>query len=210
MHQRRKVLEVHLVAYPVARGHHTEVVEGHLGPFEQGVPFCIPFELQFFIELYGVGPAGMICLNGMIYDQIDGDERIDQFRILSQSLDGRSHGCQVRHRCAAGQILQQYSCGYPRDILSRIGRGAPGCDRHDVIVGYRPVVPLPENGFDYDAYGVRHLADVLYDALLLKLPEREYCQFSLGRLDPLLAVSYPHVRYPKGYLRSLYQSLPNR
>ena len=50
--------------------------------------------------------SGEIDLDGVIDDQIDRHERLDDFRIAAKSLHRTPHGREIDHERNAGEILQ--------------------------------------------------------------------------------------------------------
>ena len=77
------------------RGHHAKGFEGLLPPFEKLVTLFIPaeFDLQIFQE--GVGRARAVNLHGVIDDEVDWNERLDDGRVFAQCLNRVAHSGQV-------------------------------------------------------------------------------------------------------------------
>ena len=120
-----QVLQVDLVADSVPRGNRTEVLEGPLGPFEEGVPLLVPLEVQLLVEFEGVVPSGEVGVDGVVDDEVHGDQGVDELRVLAHGLDGVPHGCQVRDRRSSGEVLQQDPCGDPGDVAVGVLFGIP-------------------------------------------------------------------------------------
>ena len=116
MDQGGQILQVDLVADTVSGGHGTEVLEGPLGPLEEGVPLLVPLEIELLVEFERIVPSGEVGVDGVIDDQVDGDQGVDELRVLAHGLDGVPHGCQVGDGSSSGEVLQQDPRGDPGDV----------------------------------------------------------------------------------------------
>ena len=83
-----------------------EVLEGLLGPFEEGVPLLVPLEIELLVEFERIVPSGEVGVDGVVDDQVDGDQGVDELRVLAHGLDGVPHGCQVGDGGSSGEVLQ--------------------------------------------------------------------------------------------------------
>ena len=86
-----EVLQVDLMADARARRHHANVVERLLGPAQQRVALAVAPVLELDVGLVGVRRAEQVDLHGMIDDEIDRDERVDDRRVAAR---------RARRRCA--------------------------------------------------------------------------------------------------------------
>ena len=185
----RQVLQVDLVADTVSGGNGAEVLEGPLGPLEEGVPLLVPLEVELLVELERIVPSSIIRVDGVVDDQVHGDEGVDELGVLAHGLDGVPHGCQVGDGGSTGKVLEEDPCGDPRDVAVGVLDCVPGCCGEDILIGDDLAIPLPEHGLDEDLDGIGHLGEVLDDTFLLQLPKAVYLDLTLCGLDRLLAFS---------------------
>ena len=78
-----EIFEIHLVHDADARRHEAESLEGLLPPFQKFVALAVAFEFHVHVQAQGRGGAGEIHLHGVIDDEIDRHERLDDFRIAA-------------------------------------------------------------------------------------------------------------------------------
>ena len=156
-----------------------EVLQGPLGPFEEGVALLVPLEVQLLVELLGVVAAGVVGVDGVVDDQVHGHQGVDELRVLAHGGHGGPHGCEVRDDGAAGQVLKQDPGGDPGDVLVCVLLRVPGGGGDDVVVGDVDAVALPEHALDEDLDGIGDLVEVLDDPLGLQLAEAVYRDVAL-------------------------------
>ena len=120
-----QILQVDLVDDAGHRWHNPEVVEGLLAPFQKLVAFAVALELDLGVPRQGVRRGKEIHLNGVIDDQIDGDERVDPLRIAAEAIDGGAHGCQIHDGRDAGEVLHDDAGGQERNA-GRVTPRRPG------------------------------------------------------------------------------------
>jgi hypothetical protein len=76
---------------PNSRRHNFKTIEGLHAPFEKLITRLVAFEFHFHVELERVRPRGIIDLHGVIDDEIDRHERLNNFRIFIQTRGRRAH-----------------------------------------------------------------------------------------------------------------------
>ena len=105
-HALGEVFEVHLVDDADAGRDHFEGIEGLLAPFEELVALAVAVEFEVEVFLQRVGAAGVIDLHGVVDDEIDGDQRLDHFRVLAHAIDGGAHRGEIDEERHAGEVLE--------------------------------------------------------------------------------------------------------
>jgi hypothetical protein len=187
MYKRGQELYVDLMADPVPRRYRREVLEGLLGPFEEGVPLLVPGEIDVLVPFHGVRASCHVRLYGVVDDEVHGDDGVDGLRIPADFGDGFPHGGEVGDGGPSGKVLKEDPCGDPRDIHV-VTFGRPRGDVPHVLVS-DGLSPLPEDAFDQDPDRVRDLLEVLHYALVLQFPKAEDGDLPLGGHYLLGAVS---------------------
>ena len=79
----REVLEVDLVDDAGVRRHDLEVVERALAPAEEGVALDVPLELELDVAPDREPRRELVDLDGVVDDELDGDERVDLLRVAA-------------------------------------------------------------------------------------------------------------------------------
>ena len=75
------------------------------------------------IERERIVGAGIIDLDRVIDDQIDGNERFDHLGILAHGAHGGTHGGQIDEQGHAGEVLQHDACHHEGDFEVAWGLG---------------------------------------------------------------------------------------
>src|SRR5512140_972580 len=104
-----KVFQVDLVDDTGGRWNDAKVAEGFLTPLKEFVALPVALELDLRVALERFGSGKEIHLDGVVNDQVDGDERVDLFRVTTQASDRVAHGCQVDHSRDTGEILHDHT-----------------------------------------------------------------------------------------------------
>ncbi len=155
-----EVLEVDLVADAGRGRHHAEVVEGLLSPAQELVALLVALELALGVDLEGPGVAEGVDLDGVVDDQIDGDERVDLRRVGAELVDRVPHRGEVDDGGDAGEVLHQDPGRLEGDLLAGLSLGVPGRDRLDVVGRHPGAVFEPEAVLEEDLEGVGKAGDV--------------------------------------------------
>src|SRR5213075_3444561 len=105
-HSLREVLQIHLVNDPDAGRDESEGLESLLAPFQELVTLAIALELHLHVQLECLRRAGEIHLDGVIDDEIDRHQRLDDLRIAAKLFHRAAHRGQIDHEWDAGEILE--------------------------------------------------------------------------------------------------------
>ena len=120
-------------------------------PLEEFVALAVALEFHFEIEREGLGVPEEIDLHGVIDDEVDGDEWLDDPGIFAESLDCTPHGGEIDEERDAGEVLKD-DAGYDEGNLFLGGRsGFPIGKGADVLGVDLLAVTIPENTFEDDA-----------------------------------------------------------
>src|SRR5579864_1111525 len=90
-----EVFEVDLVDNAGVGRNDGEIAEAGLPPAEEGVAFLVALKFEERIHLEGVGGAELVDLHGVIDDEFDGLERVDQAGITTELFHGIAHGGKI-------------------------------------------------------------------------------------------------------------------
>ena len=149
---RRQVLQVDLVHDPGSGRHHAVVLEGLLGPAQQGVALPVALVLARHILLEGVAGPEEVDLHGVVDDQVGRHQRADARRVAAHLADAVPHGGQVHDRGHAGEVLQDDPGGHEGEVRARVGR-APGGYGFDVFGGHIAVARVAQHILEEDPNG---------------------------------------------------------
>src|SRR5690606_26241715 len=116
-HALRQVLEIDLVDDADARRHNLERVERLHAPLEELVALAVALELELEIAHERLGRAGKIHLHGVVDDQVDRHERLDDLGILAEPINRRAHRGQIDEKWNAREVLQDNPRHDERDRL---------------------------------------------------------------------------------------------
>ncbi len=161
-HSSGEVLEVDLMDDADSGRYDAESVEGLHPPLQELVALLIALELDVHVELERVGAIGVVDLHGVIDDEIDGHERLDDLRVGAGAAGGRAHRGQIDQQRHAGEVLQQHAGNHERDLVRPLGARLPVGQRADVLFGDLFAVDVAKDGFENDAdrdRQLRHVAD---------------------------------------------------
>src|SRR5580693_5460027 len=104
----------------------------------------------------------------MVDDQLGGGERIDEPRIAAHALDGFAHGGQIDDGGHAGEILQQNSRRYKRDLFFRRS-WCPVREELNIIRMDKTSVFTAQKVFEKDAERKRQLRQMAGNLLFQQL-----------------------------------------
>ena len=86
----------------------------------------------------------------MIDNKIDGNERFDNTRILTHSLNGRPHCGKINEKRNARKILEDDSGHDERDFGGALGSGLPARECPNVVLLDAPAVAVAQQGLQDD------------------------------------------------------------
>ena len=104
-HDRREILQVHLVDDAGPWRHHAQVAERGLGPAQQLIALAVSLVLALHVEGEGAGRAEAVDLHRVIDDQVCRDERVHRRRIAAEVRHRVAHDREVDDGRDAGEIL---------------------------------------------------------------------------------------------------------
>jgi hypothetical protein len=154
-----EVFEVHLVDDAGAGRDGAKVMEGVLGPAQQGVALAVAVVFEQHILFEGLGGAELVDLHGVVDDEIDGDEGIGLAGVGAGGQQGVAHGGEVDDAGHAGEVLEQDAGGHELDFVLR-PVGLPAGDILDVGLAHDNAVFLAEQVLEQDFDGVGNAAEV--------------------------------------------------
>lgn len=117
-----QVLQVDLVDNTGARRDNAEIVKRLGAPFQEFIALTIA--LVFTLDVLGkaVRTTEIVDHDGVVDDEINGNLRVDAFRISAQLGCGIAHGGQINDCGNAGEVLHDDACRTVGDLM----RGFPG------------------------------------------------------------------------------------
>ncbi len=116
-HDGGQIFQVDLMDDAGVGRHDAEIAEGGLAPAQEDVALAVALEFEQGVEAEGVRGAEAIHLNGVVDDQIGGQERVGAVGVGAHGGQGVAHGGEVHHARDAGEILQENARGHEADFL---------------------------------------------------------------------------------------------
>jgi hypothetical protein len=122
-----------------------------LAPLEKFIALAVALEFHLHVQLQGLRRTGEVDLHGMIDDEIDRHERLDDFRVPAEALDRAAHRSEIDDERHAGEVLQDNARNDERDLL--VGRllRIPICQRLDILAANLFSVAISKDRFEHDA-----------------------------------------------------------
>ena len=148
-----EVLEINLVNDTDAWGDNAKGLESLLAPLKEFVAFAVAFEFVLHVQHEGLfGPVD-VDLDGVIDDEIDGDEGFDELRIFFEPSDGIAHSREIDEKGYASEVLQNDARDGEGDFFRGRFFGIPAGKIFDVAGTSRKAIAVAEDGFEDDAQG---------------------------------------------------------
>src|SRR5260370_8680781 len=144
-----------------------EILESGWTPAEEGVALDVALKFQFGVEAKSVGIAEFVDLDGVVDNQLGGEEWIDARGIAAHTLDGFAHGGEIDDGGNAGEILEQDARGHEGDFFLR-GVGSPASEGANVLGADEAAIFAAQKIFEENAEGERELGERV-DAVLFQL-----------------------------------------
>ena len=144
---------------PVSGGTTRKFSKGLLAPAQKRVALLIALRIREAHSAGRLRGAELVHLNGVVDDQIGGNERIGQLRIGAQFVQSVAHGGQIDHAGHAGEILQQDARRAELDFLRARFR-IPLGDVFDIARLYCSVVFKAQQIFQQDLDGIGDAREV--------------------------------------------------
>ena len=135
--------------------HDLQAVKGAHPPLEEFVARPVACELDAHVELQRIRHPGKVDLHGVIDDEVDRHQRLDQAGGLARLAHRVAHRREVDHQRHAGEVLQQDSRDDEGDLLGPLRLRLPGGERADVLFADALAVEVAHQGFEHDAQADR-------------------------------------------------------
>jgi hypothetical protein len=148
-----EVLEVNLVNNADAWGNDAKGLESLLAPLKELVAFAVTFKFVLHVKHEGLLGAVDVDLDGVIDDEIDGDEGFDELRIFFEPSDGIAHRGEIDEEGDASEVLQDDASDGEGDFFRGRFFGIPAGKIFDIAGASRKTIAVAEDGFEDDAQG---------------------------------------------------------
>ena len=155
-----QVLKVDLVDDANAWRHHPERLKRLLAPLEEFVALTVALELHVEIELHRLGPAVVIDLDGVVDDEVDGNEGFDDAGLAAEAGNGAAHGGEINKKWYAGEVLKDDTCDHKGDFLGSGGLGIPRGEGLHILVMDLAAITVAEHRFQHHADRVRETGNL--------------------------------------------------
>ncbi len=155
-----EIFEVHLMTDTRARRNDAEILEGLLAPFEEAIAFAVALVFEFDVAGECRRRAEFVDDDRVIDHEVDGNQRVDLFRIATQRHHGIAHGGEIDHGGNAGEVLHQHAGRTVGDFaFSGALVDEPGGNAFDVLFDNRAAVFVAQQIFQDDLHGIRQLGN---------------------------------------------------
>jgi len=144
-----QIFKVDLMNDSDARGDDLESVEGVHAPLQELITLPVAFELDFQVALQGLARAVEVHLYGVVHDEINGNQRLNEPWISAEPGNGRAHGGQIHQQGNARKVLQHDARDHEWDFLGPFGCGLPVCQRFNIFFAHPFPVAIPQNRFQH-------------------------------------------------------------
>ena len=144
-------------------GDDAEGFEGLLAPFEELVAFAVALEFVLHVEEEGLLRAVDVDLDGVVDDEVDGDEGLDELGVAVEAGDGVAHGGEVDEEGDTSEILQDNAGHGEGDLLGGRLLGVPAGEVFDIAGGGLQAVTVAQDGFEDDAEGDGEAGEVGFE-----------------------------------------------
>ena len=148
-----------------------EIVESFLAPFEKLVALPVALELDLHVHVQRIGTVREVDLDGVVDDEIDRNERLDDLRLFAGVRSRRAHRSEVDEQRHAREVLQENAGDHERDLFLPLSGAAPVREHLHVVLSDLLPIHVAEHGLEDDADRdgqLRHRSD----SRLLELRER--------------------------------------
>lgn len=131
-----QILQIDLVTDAGAGRNDAEVLERLLAPLQEAVALAVALVLELDVAGKGVRGAEFVDDDGVVDDEVDGNERVDLFRVATERDHGVAHRREVDDSRHAGEVLHQNAGRTVGDfVFSRALVVEPGGNVLDVLLG---------------------------------------------------------------------------
>ncbi len=163
-HHSGQVFQVDLVADAGPRRYDAEAVESLLGPAQELVTLDVAPVLDVDVGGEGRGEARGLGDDGVVDDELDGDEGVDGGGIAAHLRQRSTHGGQIDDRRDPREVLHEHTLGGEGDLGGRRPPSLLASDpvRHRLDVGGMDLAPVlvTKEVLEKDLHGIGQAGDV--------------------------------------------------
>jgi len=146
-----KVFQINLMDDSDTWWNHLEGIKSLHPPFQELVSFPVSSEFLVQIAIHGVSGSCEIHLDRVVDDQIDRNERLDDFWILIQTIDGRTHCGKINQQGDSREVLQDDTSNDKWDFGSSFCIRLPLGQLAYTILLDLHAIAIPKDGFQDNA-----------------------------------------------------------
>ena len=122
-----EVFEVYLVDDTNAWWNDAECVKGLHPPLHELVALCVALEFDFHVTAEGFGPLGDIDLYGVVYNEVNRYEGLNDAGVFAKLVDSAAHRGHVHEEGNAGKVLQDNACDNKWNLVRTLCGCCPVC-----------------------------------------------------------------------------------
>ena len=195
-HALGEILQVHLMDDADARRHDLERIERLHTPLEKFVALAIARKLKIEVLRQSIGRAREIHLHRVVDDEVNGDERFDDLRILPELHDRRAHRGQIDQQRHPSEVLQDNARDDEGYLLRARGLRIPTREVPDGGLGDALAVAIAQQRLQHEADRDRQARN-LKAGLLQSRQGIEFVRHSVGgeRLQGIEGIRKAHEKY---------------
>ncbi|MCY1235507.1 hypothetical protein D9M72_481260 [compost metagenome] len=140
--------------------HDAEVLERLLAPLQEAVALAVALVFQLYVAGKGVRRAEFVDDDGVVDDEVDGNERVDLLGVAAERDHGVAHCSEVDHGGNAGEVLHQHAGRAVGDfVFSRALVVEPGGNVLDVLLGDGAAVFIAQQVLEQNLHRVGQLGN---------------------------------------------------
>jgi len=139
--------------------HNTEVVEGLGAPLKELEALLVTLKFHLLVELGGIERSGLVDLDGMINNKIDGAERVNLLGVATNASHAVSHGSQIDDGGHTSEVLEDDTSGAERYLSLNLGGLGPVEDGLNIGLLHLVLVAVTDGGLEENSDGVGELLD---------------------------------------------------
>lgn len=152
---------------------HAEVLECLLAPLQEAVTLAIALIFKLDVSGKRRRRAEFVNDNRVVDHEVDGNERIDLFRVATERHHGIAHSGEIDHSRNAGEVLHENAGGTISDFV--FGQALivqPLCNGQNMLLGDGLAVLETKQVFQKNFHGIGELGNAL-QAVCLSLGKAE-------------------------------------
>ena len=158
-HTLGEILEIHLVHDTDAGRHNLKRVERLHAPLHELVTLAVTREFELEVFRQRIGGAGEVHLHGVIDDKVNRHEWLNNFRVLTDAIDGRTHRGKIDEERHPGEILQYDASHHKRHLGRAVCLGLPAGERCHGIFRYPFAITIAQQRLEHQADRNRQAVD---------------------------------------------------